>query len=144
MAAHRQQWTMPFWLSLPATGEQLCCHWHWQRGSRNKLFSPLVYWFYKNLLMAALPNPFRRCSWGWGMLGQQNHATAPSWWGCFVCLCFASQKSSEREFFRSRRNRLRFKAVNGAGAGGEIDDMERRRGEGRRIIIFRWYWGASL
>ena len=53
--------------------------------------------------MAALPNPLRRGSWGWGMLDQQNHAAGGGngsiMVGMFVCLCLASQKPSEREFF---------------------------------------------
>ena len=70
--------------------------------------------------------------------------TAPSWWGCFVCLCFASQMPSEREFFVPYRNRLRCKAVNG-GREGEIDDMEgRRQGRGEENHHFQVILGSQL
>ncbi len=53
--------------------------------------------------MAAMTNPFCRGSQGWGMLDQQNHATGGAngsiTVGIFVCLCLASKKPSEREFF---------------------------------------------
>ena len=53
--------------------------------------------------MATSANPFRRGSWGWGMLDQQNHAAGGAngsiMVGMFVCLCLASKKPSEREFF---------------------------------------------
>ena len=41
-----------------------CCN--LQRGSRNKLISHLLYNFILNPLMAAVSNPFRRGSRGWG------------------------------------------------------------------------------
>jgi hypothetical protein len=46
----------------------------YREASRNKLISPLIYNSILNHLKATLPNPFRRGAWGWGMLGQQNHA----------------------------------------------------------------------
>ena len=53
--------------------------------------------------MAASSNPFQRGSRGWGMFLHQNHAArgenGSSWWGCLCDVCFASKKSSEREFF---------------------------------------------
>ena len=54
--------------------------------------------------MAALPNPFRRGSQGWaGYAHQQNHVAGGGngsiMVGMFVCLCLASKKPSEREFF---------------------------------------------
>ena len=53
--------------------------------------------------MAASSNPFRRGSRGWGMFIHGSHAArlenGSSWWGCLCDVCFASKKSSEREFF---------------------------------------------
>jgi len=53
--------------------------------------------------MAASPNPFRRGSRGWGVFIYGNHAArrenGTSWWGRLCDVCFASKKSSEREFF---------------------------------------------
>ena len=41
---------------------------------RNKLITRLIHDIILNPLMAALANPFRRGSQGWGMLDGQNHA----------------------------------------------------------------------
>ena len=53
--------------------------------------------------MATSANPFHRGSRGWGMLGQQNHAAGGANGSImvvvFLCLCLASKKPSEREFF---------------------------------------------
>ena len=53
--------------------------------------------------MVATSNPLQRGSQGWGIFLHQNHAArwenGSSWWGCLCDLCFASKKSSEREFF---------------------------------------------
>ena len=56
-------------------------------------------------MAAALATPFHVGSRGWGTLGQQNHADGgeSGMVGMFVCLCFASQKPSEREFFDPAR-----------------------------------------
>jgi hypothetical protein len=66
----------------------------YREGSRNKLISPLLYNFILNPSMAALSNPFRIGSWGWGMLVHQNHgargANGSIMVGMFVCLCLAS------------------------------------------------------
>ena len=60
--------------------------------------------------MATSANPFRRGSWGWGMLDQQNHAAGGAngsiMVGMFVCLCLPSKKPSEREFFVPTRTDL--------------------------------------
>jgi hypothetical protein len=52
--------------------------------------------------VAALPNPLCVGSRGWGMLGQQNHATGGGngsiMVGMFVCLCLASQSLSSGSF----------------------------------------------
>jgi hypothetical protein len=65
--------------------------------------------------MAALPNPLRRGSWGWGMLDQQNHAAGGGngsiMVGMFVCLCLASQKPSERDLFVPARMDLDVKLL---------------------------------
>jgi len=56
-----------------------------------------------NPSMAASSNPFQRGSQGWGVFIHGNHAArqgnGSSWWGCLCDVCFASKKSSEREFF---------------------------------------------
>jgi len=53
--------------------------------------------------MAAPFHPFRRGSRGWGMFIHGNHyargENGSSWWGCLCDVCFASKKSSKREFF---------------------------------------------
>jgi hypothetical protein len=53
--------------------------------------------------MVASSNPFRRGSRVWGMFIHGNHdargKNSSSWWGCLCDVCFASKKSSEREFF---------------------------------------------
>ena len=65
--------------------------------------------------MAALPNPLRRGSWGWGMLDQQNHAAGGEngsiMGGMFVCLCLASQKPSEWDLFVPARMDLDVKLL---------------------------------
>ncbi len=78
-----------------------CCN--LQRGSINKLISPLIYNFVSNPSMAALSNPFQRGSQGWGTLVHQNHGAGGGnssiMVGMFVCLCLVSKKASKREFF---------------------------------------------
>jgi hypothetical protein len=53
--------------------------------------------------MVASSNPFQRGSWGWGVFIHQNHGAGGGncsiMVGMFVCLCLASKKPSEREFF---------------------------------------------
>ena len=72
---------------------------------RTKLFFHLLNNFILNPSTVASSNPFRRGSqgWGWGVLIHGNHAArqenGSSWWGCLYDVCFASKKSSEREFF---------------------------------------------
>ena len=105
----------------PAYCNELCFGYHCRRrasdccnlqsGSRNKLISHLLYIFILNPSVAASSKPFQRGSRGWGMLVHQNHAAGGEngsiMVGMFVFLCLASQKPSEREFFRSRQNGLR-------------------------------------
>jgi hypothetical protein len=66
----------------------------YREGSRNKLISPLLYSFILNPSMAALSNPFRIGSRGWGMLVHQNHGARRENGSImvvvFVVLCFAS------------------------------------------------------
>ena len=97
----------------PADSNECCfgyhCRWrasdccNLQRGSTNKLYSPLFYWFCKNPLTSASSNPLQRGSQGWGTLIHQNHAAGGEnsfiMVGMFVSMCLASQKPSEREFF---------------------------------------------
>jgi len=77
-----------------------CCN--FQRGSRNKLISHLLYNFILNPSMAALSHPFRRGYRGWGAFIHGNHAAIwendSSWWGCLCDVCFTSKKSSEQVF----------------------------------------------
>ena len=53
--------------------------------------------------MAALSNPFRRCSQGWGVFIHGNHAArgenCSSWWRCLCDVCLDSKKSSKQEVF---------------------------------------------
>ena len=53
--------------------------------------------------MVALSNPFQRGSRGWGVFIHQHHGAGGGngsiMVGMFVCLCLASKKPSEREFF---------------------------------------------
>jgi hypothetical protein len=61
-------------------------------------------------LKATLHNPFRRGAWGWGTLGQQNHAAGGAnssiMVGMFVGCVSASQKPFEHEFFVPARTDL--------------------------------------
>jgi hypothetical protein len=70
---------------------------------RNKLISYSLYKFILNPSTSATSNPLRRGSRGWGVFIYGNHAArrenGTSWWGCLCDVCFASKKSSEREFF---------------------------------------------
>ena len=64
--------------------------------------SKMLYNRNKNPLTAASTKPFRRGSWGQGMLGQQNHAAGGAsgsiMVGMFLCLYFSSQNPSGGEF----------------------------------------------
>ena len=66
-------------------------------------------------MTAALANPFRRGSQGWGMLDQQNHAAEGAnrsiMVEMFVCLCLASKKPSEQDFFVPARTDLSVKLL---------------------------------
>ena len=71
---------------------------------RTKLFFHLLNNFILNPSTVASSNPFRRGSqgWGWGVLIHDHAArqeNGSSWWGCLYDVCFASKKSSEREFY---------------------------------------------
>jgi hypothetical protein len=87
----------------------------YREGSRNKLISPLLYNFILNPSMAALSNPSRRGSRGWGTLVHQNHGAdggnGSIMVGMFVCLCLVSKKPSEREFFVPARTDLGVKLL---------------------------------
>ena len=75
----------------------------YREAGRNKLISYSLYNFMLNPSMVATSNPLQRGSRGWGMFLHQNHAArwenGSSWWGCLCDVCFASIKSSEREFY---------------------------------------------
>ena len=81
-----------------------------QRGSRNILFSPLVYWFYLNPSTTASSNLFRVGSRGWCTLVHQNHAAGGENGSIMVemsvSLSLASKKPSERDFFVPTRTDL--------------------------------------
>jgi hypothetical protein len=68
-------------------------------------------------MVAASSNPFRRGSRGWGMFIHGNHdargGNGSSWWGCLCDVCFASKKSSEREFFVPAGTHLAVKLLTG-------------------------------
>jgi len=53
--------------------------------------------------MTASSNHFRRGFRGCGIFVYQSHSArwenGSSWWGCLCDVCFASKKSSRREFF---------------------------------------------
>jgi hypothetical protein len=70
---------------------------------RNKLFFYSLYKLILNLSTAVTSNTLLRGSQGWGMFLHQNHAAGGENSSIMVemllCLCFASKKSSEREFF---------------------------------------------
>jgi hypothetical protein len=87
-----------------------------REASRNKLISCLIFTFMLNPLTAAMSNPFRRGSWGWGVFYHRNHAAGEAkgsiMVGMFVCCVFCWQKSFQAGVFCFRRNRLRCKAVN--------------------------------
>ena len=65
--------------------------------------------------MAALSNPFRRGSRGWGVFIHQNHGAGGKngsiMVGMFVCLCLASNMPSEWEFFVPARTDLAVKLL---------------------------------
>jgi hypothetical protein len=69
----------------------------------NKLISYSLYNVIQNPSTAASSNPLQRGSRGCGMFVHQNHAArqenGSSWLGYLCDVCFASKKSSEREFF---------------------------------------------
>jgi hypothetical protein len=66
-------------------------------------------------LAAALSKPFRRGYRGCGIFVHQNHAAGGEdssiMVGIFVCLCLASQKPSEQEFFVPARTDLGVKLL---------------------------------
>ena len=70
----------------------------------------LSFWFCYNPSTAASSNPLQRGSRGFGMFDHQNHAAGGGNGSImvemFVCLCLASQKYSEREFFVPARTDL--------------------------------------
>jgi hypothetical protein len=61
---------------------------------RNEFITRLIHDIILNHSMAALANPFRRGSRGWGMLARQNHGTGGEngsiMVGMYVSVCFAS------------------------------------------------------
>jgi hypothetical protein len=75
----------------------------YREAGRKKLISYSLYKFILNPSTSATFNPLQRGSHGWGVFIYGNHAArrenGTSWWGCFCDVCFASKKSSEREFF---------------------------------------------
>jgi hypothetical protein len=94
---------------------------------RNKLISYSLYKFILNPSTSATSNPLQRGSRGWGVFIYGNHAArrenGTSWWGCLCDVCFASKKSSEREFFVSARTHLAVKLLTALplyGFGGEL------------------------
>jgi hypothetical protein len=66
--------------------------------------------------MVALSNPFRRDSRGWGVFIHQNHGAGGGngsiMVGMFMCLCLASKKPSEWEFFVPAGTDLAAKLLN--------------------------------
>jgi hypothetical protein len=76
----------------------------------------LIYNLMLNPLKATSPNPFCKGSQGWGGFRRKNHATGEAngsiMVGMFMCLCFASQKPSEREFFVLTQMDLAVKLLN--------------------------------
>ena len=61
---------------------------------RNKLITRSIHDIILDPSMAALANPFRRGSQGWGMLAGQNHAAGGAngsiMMGMYVSVCFSS------------------------------------------------------
>ena len=114
MAARRRQW-MPFWLSWPTAGGRAIIF-IFRDADRNKLISYSLYKFILNPSTSATSNPLRRGSRGWGVFIYGNHAArrenGTSWWGCLCDVCFASKKSSEREFFVPAGTHLAVKLFN--------------------------------
>ena len=74
-----------------------------QRGSRNNIFFSFILFILLKSFDDGLVQPLPRRLPGVGMLIHQNHAAGEEngsiMVGMFVCLCFASKKPSEREFF---------------------------------------------
>jgi len=114
MAARRRQW-MPFWLSWPTAGGRAIIF-IFRDADRNKLISYSLYKFILNPSTSATSNPLRRGFRGWGVFIYGNHAArrenGTSWWGCLCDVCFASKKSSEREFFVPAGTHLAVKLFN--------------------------------
>jgi hypothetical protein len=114
MVARRRQW-MPFWLSWPTAGGRAIIF-IFRDADRNKLISYSLYKFILNPSTSATSNPLRRGSRGWGVFIYGNHAArrenGTSWWGCLCDVCFASKKSSEREFFVPAGTHLAVKLFN--------------------------------
>ncbi len=69
--------------------------------------------------MVALSNPLRRGSWGCGIFVHQNHAAGGEngsiMVGMFLCLCLASKKPLEWEFFVPARMHLDVKLLTAKG-----------------------------
>ena len=101
---HHPMGTVPLWsfvnLCLCVQANKITAL---HRGRRNKLFSPLFIDADKTPSTEVSSNPLQRGSRGWGMFLHQNHGTGGGndsvMMGMFVCLCLASKKPSEREFF---------------------------------------------
>jgi hypothetical protein len=86
-----------------------------REAGRNKLISYSLYKFILNPLTAVTSNTLRRGSRGRGMFLHQNHAAGGENGSImvemFLCLCLASKKSSEQEFFVPARMDLGVKLL---------------------------------
>jgi hypothetical protein len=107
--------------------------------------------------MVASSNPLQRVSQGRCMFVHQNHGS--SWWGCLCDVCFASKKSSKREFFVPARKHSGGKLLNpakppsqptpsdgrpcvGFGLGQSLNQC--RRGGKRNTMVMMFVWGVLL
>jgi hypothetical protein len=85
---------------------------------RNKLISWLIYYLELNPSMAASAKPSAEASVG-GVCSSMKtmpleRQTTPSCWGFLCAVCFASQKSSNREFFVFTRRDLGVELIRSA------------------------------